>query len=139
MSGLQIDGLTVRYDATVAVDNFTLHVEEGTVFGLVGPSGCGKSTLLRAVAGLVEPASGRIRWDSTDLSRAPTHKRDIGLMFQDHALFTHRSVAENVGFGLKMRGVDGPDRRQRVDQLLEMVGLVGFADRSVERLSGGEA
>lgn len=139
MSGLQIDSLTVRFDATIAVDEVTLHVVEGSVFALVGPSGCGKSSLLRAVAGLVEPTSGSIRWDNTDLSGAPTHKRDIGLMFQDHALFTHRSVAENIGFGLKMQGVDIRARRRRVDELLEMVGLAGLGHRSVERLSGGEA
>ena len=139
MSGLRIDALTVRYGATTAVDAVDLLVPTGSVLALVGPSGCGKSTLLRAVAGLVEPAAGSIVWNDTDITSTPTHQRDIGLMFQDHALFTHRSVADNIAFGLKMAGMATAARQARVDELLALVGLEGFGARSVEGLSGGEA
>lgn len=139
MSGLAISGLTVRFGTTVAVDDLTTAVPTGEVLALVGASGCGKSTLLRAVAGLIVPDQGTIAWDDVSLDPVPTHERDIGLMFQDHALFSHRSVEENVGFGLKMAGVDTTSRRQRVNELLELVGLDGFGPRSVEGLSGGEA
>ena len=138
MTGLSIDAVTVRFDGTTAVDNVSLDVERGSVFALVGPSGCGKSTLLRAVAGLVRPDAGTIGWDSQELANVPTHERDFGLMFQDHALFTHRSVSENIEFGLKMAGMKRDDRADRVEQLLDLVGLAGFGSRRVEGLSGGE-
>ena len=93
---LEIDGLTVSYGPTVAVREASLRAAAGEIHALVGPSGCGKSTLLRAVAGLVSPDAGTIRWAGADLSNVPTERRSIGLMFQDHALFTHRSVADNT-------------------------------------------
>lgn len=136
---LSIRDLTVRYGDTVAVDRVSLDVPTGDVLALVGPSGCGKSSLLRAVAGLVEPAAGSIAWDGDTITALPPHQRDFGLMFQGHALFTHRSVADNIGFGLKMRGDSPAVRTRRVDELLELVGLEGFGPRSVEGLSGGEA
>ena len=136
---LSIDALTVRYGPKVAVDAVNIEVATGTVLALVGPSGCGKSTLLRSVAGLVEPTAGEISWDGESITRVPTHQRDIGLMFQDHALFTHRSVAENIGFGLKMSGVASAERATRAHELLALVGLEGFGERPIEGLSGGEA
>ena len=136
---LAVDNLTVRFDQTTAVDDLSLFVETGEVVALVGPSGCGKSTLLRVVAGLEAADTGTIRWDDTDLSGVPPHERDVGLMFQDHALFTHRTVAENVAFGLRMRGRGSAEQTARVDELLALVGLPGFGSRSVDRLSGGEA
>lgn len=136
---LTIDALTVRYGDTTAVHDVNLTIESGDVLALVGPSGCGKSTLLRTVAGLVEPSHGRVIWRGRDITRVPTHQRGIGLMFQDHALFTHRSVADNIGFGLRMAGVDSTVRAARTQELLELVGLGGFGSRSVEGLSGGEA
>ena len=136
---LSLDGITVTFGSVTVVDDVSLRVDEGSVLGLVGPSGCGKSTLLRSVAGLVPLEAGTIAWRGDDLTAVPTERRDIGFMFQDHALFTHRTVAENVGFGLRMRGVGWNERRARVDELLHLVGLAGFGDRSVERLSGGEA
>lgn len=136
---LTITGLTVRYGDTVAVDDVSLEVPTGEILALVGPSGCGKSTLLRAVAGLVVPNAGEIAWDGSPMTALATHERDVGLMFQSHALFTHRSVAENIGFGLKMAGVAAAPRRERVEQLLDLVGLEGFGPRAIEGLSGGEA
>ncbi len=127
--------LTVRFGAVTAVDAVTLDVADGSVLALLGPSGCGKSTLLRAVAGIEPPASGSVLWDDVDLARIPLHRRRFGLMFQDGVLFPHRTVAGNVGYGLRGR----PDAPDRVAELLEMVGLAGYQDRRVATLSGGEA
>ena len=136
---LAIESLTVRYGDTTAVDDVSLEIDSGEVLALVGPSGCGKSTLLRTIAGLVEPADGHVIWQGRDITHVPTHQRGIGLMFQDHALFTHRNVADNIGFGLKMAGADSATRAARIQELLALVGLEGFGPRSVEGLSGGEA
>ena len=136
---LQLRDVSVDYGATRAVDSVSVVVEPGTVLALVGPSGCGKSSLLRAIAGLVPLAAGTVSWNGTDLTSTPTEQRDLGFMFQDHALFTHRNVADNVAFGLRMQGVPAPARTARVDELLALVGLDGFGSRSVEGLSGGEA
>ena len=136
---LQLRDVSVDYGATRAVDSVSVVVEPGTVLALVGPSGCGKSSLLRAIAGLVPLAGGTVSWNGMDLTSTPTEQRDLGFMFQDHALFTHRNVADNVAFGLRMQGVPAPARTARVDELLALVGLDGFGSRSVEGLSGGEA
>ncbi len=138
-SGLSVDSLTVRFDGHPAVNTVSLAVAEKSVLALVGPSGCGKSTLLRAVAGLVIADEGAVGWNGADITNKPAHQRDIGLMFQNHALFSHRSVAQNIGFGLRMRGDDRLTIRQRVGELLDLVGLVGFEKRQVQSLSGGEA
>ncbi len=136
---LELRQVSVDYGSTRAVDSVSVTVETGTVLALVGPSGCGKSSLLRAIAGLVPLAGGAVAWDGDELTARPTEQRDLGFMFQDHALFTHRNVADNVGFGLRMRGVSAVERKARVQELLAMVGLDGFEARSVEDLSGGEA
>lgn len=137
--GLAAEDLTVRFGPTVALDGVSLAVAPGEVVALVGPSGCGKSTLLRVLAGLEVPAAGRVSWDGADLTRRPPHERGFGLMFQDHALFPHRTVGENVAFGPRMRGDAAADRRARVAEVLELVGLAGFEERTVDTLSGGEA
>ena len=135
---LEIRHLTVRYGAKTALDDVTLSSPAGTVTAVVGPSGCGKSTLLRAVAGLVRPTGGEVLWAGRTLRGVPAHERGFGLMFQDYALFPHRSVAENVAFGLRMRG-DAPDAvEERVSELLASVGLTDFGPRRVTQLSGGE-
>lgn len=135
---LEIEGVTTRFGAKIALDDLSLDVSAGEVVSLLGASGSGKSTLLRVVAGLQRPDSGRVRLDGQDLARVPPHRRGIGLVFQDHALFHHRDVAANVAFGLRMRG-DAPDQiDRRVGELLELVGLHGFERRSVATLSGGE-
>lgn len=136
---LELRNVTVDYGATRAVNAVSVAVEVATVLALVGPSGCGKSSLLRAIAGLVPLAGGHVIWDGDDLTATPTEQRDLGFMFQDHALFTHRNVADNVAFGLRMQGVPTAARKTRVDELLALVGLEGFGSRSVEGLSGGEA
>ena len=107
---------------------------------MLGPSGSGKSTLLRAVAGLERPTAGRVRWDGDDLADVPPHRRQFGLMFQDHALFPHRDVLGNVAFGLRMqkRSASGVDPDAGARAALDRVGLAGFEHRRVRELSGGE-
>ncbi len=135
---LECRDLTVTYGRTVALDHLNLTVNNGEILGVVGPSGCGKSTLLRVIAGLEQPDSGTVSWDQSDLSETPVHLRRFGLMFQGYALFPHKTVAGNVGFGLKMAGLDRLQIVTRVEEALEWVGLPGYGDRRVEKLSGGE-
>ncbi|MBZ5734837.1 ABC transporter ATP-binding protein [Nocardioides sp. TRM66260-LWL] len=134
---LRLEGLEVAYDGVPAVRGVDLDVPDGEVLAVLGPSGCGKSTLLRAVAGL-EAAAGRVRWDGTDLSRVPTHRRGFALMFQDGQLFGHLSVARNVGYPLRLRRRPRAEIAARVAELLALVGLDGFEDRLPGSLSGGE-
>lgn len=135
---LEVRDLTVRFGATVAVEDVDVDVPTGSVLAVLGPSGCGKSTLLRAVAGLEVPTSGSVRYDGHDLARVPTHRRDFALMFQDGQLFPHLDVADNVGYPLRLRGRGRAARRSRVAELLELVDLPGFGDRMPAGLSGGE-
>jgi len=130
--------LTVRFGAKAVLDDASIAVEPGEVVAVLGPSGSGKSTLLRVIAGLQKPDSGAVLWRGDDITSTPAHERGFGLMFQDYALFPHRSVAANVAFGLEMRRVGGAVARSRVDELLDLVGLTGMAGRSVTELSGGE-
>lgn len=127
-----------RGSATTAVDGVDLDVARGEVVAILGPSGCGKSSLLRAVAGLEPVASGRVLWDGADVAGVPVHRRGFGLMFQDGQLFAHRDVAGNVEYGLRMQRVPRDQRRTRVAELLEVVGLPGSGRRSVATMSGGE-
>ncbi|QFG69712.1 ABC transporter ATP-binding protein [Ornithinimicrobium pratense] len=135
---LELEDVTVRFDETTAVDDVSLDLEEGQVLAVLGPSGCGKSTLLRAVAGLERLDSGRITWHGRDLAGVPTHRRGFALMFQDGQLFAHASVADNIAYSLRLRGVARAARTSRVGELLELVGLPGYADRRTTTLSGGE-
>jgi thiamine transport system ATP-binding protein len=136
-TALSVRGLSVSYDRTPAVVDAALELDEGRVLAVLGPSGCGKSTLLRAVAGL-EPADGEVRWRGEDLSRTPTHRRGFALMFQDGQLFPQLSVAGNVGYPLRIRRTPRTRVSVRVTELLDLVGLAGFADRLPATLSGGE-
>jgi thiamine transport system ATP-binding protein len=137
--GLDATGLVVRFGSTVALDRVDVQVAPGEIVAVLGPSGCGKSTLLRAIAGLEPPDAGSVRWDGEDLGRTPAHQRGFGLMFQDHALFPHRDVDENVGFGLRMQHLPPKERSARAAEMLRLVGLDGFGARRVDTLSGGEA
>ncbi len=135
---LEIEGLTVTYGDVVAIDNLDLTIEPGEIVSLLGPSGSGKSTLLRAVAGLEKPTAGILRWNGGDLAAIPVHRRGFGLMFQDYALFPHRTVAANVAFGLEMMHKSRAEIGERVDTVLSLVGLQGYGDRAIGHLSGGQ-
>ena len=135
---LEVDGLTVSYDGVPAVRDASIELPDGQVLAVLGPSGCGKSTLLRAVAGLEPPVTGSVSWDGADLAGVPTHKRGFALMFQDGQLFGHLTVARNVGYALRLRRLDKASTDARVAELLELVGLDGYADRLPATLSGGE-
>ena len=135
---LEVDGLTVAYGPVVAVQELQLTAEPGEVLAVLGPSGCGKSTLLRAVAGLEPPRAGTIHLDDRSLDGLRPDQRDVGLMFQEHALFPHRTVADNVAFGPRMRGHDRAEVRRLVDDALALVDLAELGDRGITELSGGE-
>lgn len=138
MTGLEVRQLTVRYGTTVAVDGVSLSVAPGEIVSLVGPSGCGKSSLLGAIVGVVPPARGTVAFAGHDVTAAPVHTRGFGLVFQDGQLFPHRSVAGNVGYGLEAQRLPREQRRERIAELLHLVGLAGFEDRGIAELSGGE-
>jgi thiamine transport system ATP-binding protein len=135
---LSVEDVSVRFDGSAALDHASLEVPAAETITVLGPSGSGKTTLLRVVAGLQLPDDGRVLVDGVDLAGIPPHRRGIGLVFQDHALFPHRDVAENVGFGLRMRGDADAAIASRTRELLELVGLAGFEHRAVGTLSGGE-
>lgn len=134
---LSLREVSVRYDGSPALTDVSLDLPDGQVLAVLGPSGSGKSTLLRAVAGL-EQSTGTIAWDDRDLAGVPTHKRGFALMFQDGQLFGHLTVAANVGYPLRLRHVPRPRRRERVAELLALVGLAGYERRLPGTLSGGE-
>jgi thiamine transport system ATP-binding protein len=135
---VELNSVSVRYGEAVAVDDLTLAIDSGERFALMGPSGSGKSTLLRAVAGLEPLESGTIHIDGTDVTNLVAHRRPVGLMFQEYALFPHMSVIDNVGYGLRMLGVAREATRDTSAGLLDLAGLRGFEDRKPDSLSGGE-
>lgn len=138
-NGLAVTHVSVAYRRDeLIVREASLAVARGEVVALLGPSGCGKSTLLRAIAGLEPLADGSVSWDGADLARVPPHRREFGLVFQDGQLFSHRSVAENIAYGLRVQRMARPEREARVAELLELVGLPGFGARAVTELSGGQ-
>jgi thiamine transport system ATP-binding protein len=135
---LRIENVSVRFGKLPALAGVTFDVAEGEVVTILGPSGSGKSTLLRVIAGLQHPDTGSVHLRGRDLASVPPHRRGIGLVFQDHALFQHRDIAGNVAFGLRMQGVPAEETGGRVREVLRLVGLEGFERRSVATLSGGE-
>ena len=135
---LSLSGVSVGFGEMTAVDDVDLSVADGDVLAVLGPSGCGKSTLLRAIAGLEPVRTGTIAWDGQDLTGTPTHRRGFALMFQDGQLFDHLTVARNVGYAPRLRGTASRAVRADVEDLLELVGLAGYADRLPRTLSGGE-
>ena len=135
---LDIDNIAAHYGSTQVLKDLSLSVKAGELVSLLGSSGCGKTTTLRLVAGFLTPTSGTIRLGDRDLTRLPAHQRDIGLVFQNYALFPHLSVLDNVAFGLKQRKIEPAERTRRAKAMLERVGLADFADRLPGALSGGQ-
>ena len=135
---LALSGLTKTYGPALAVDHVTLRIATGEMVALLGPSGCGKTTTLRMIAGLIEPTSGDIVLGGRSLTGVAVHRRNIGMLFQNYALFPHMSVGENIAFGLETRGVHRREAAVRVKEALALVQLDGYAARLPRALSGGQ-
>src|SRR3954454_3128227 len=138
MALLEISGASKRFGAVTAVDRVFLSIERGEVFALLGPSGCGKTTLLRLIAGFETPNEGRIVIDGTDITAVPRYARPVNMMFQSYALFPHLDVAGNIAFGLRQEGMPRRRRAARVEEMLALGQMTGFAKRRPHELSGGQ-
>ena len=136
--GIEIRDLVVGYGSQPVIDGLSLTIADGSLFTLLGPSGCGKTTLLRTIAGFIPVRSGALRFGERDVTALPAHQRDIGMVFQDYALFPDKSVFDNVAYGLRARRRDAATIRATVGEYLERVGLSAFADRMPAALSGGQ-
>src|SRR5712672_3421717 len=137
-ASVRLKELTKLFRETRAVDRLSLTIEPGSMVALLGPSGCGKTTTLRMIAGLMEPSAGEIFLDDRPITRIPAHRRNIGMLFQNYALFPHMTVAQNVAFGLQMRRLRQSELREKVEAALAMVRLKEYADRLPAALSGGQ-
>jgi putative spermidine/putrescine transport system ATP-binding protein len=135
---LSIESITVSYGATRVLDRVSLGVERGEMIALLGSSGCGKTTLLRSIAGFVLPESGTISIDGKDITRLPPEARETAMMFQSYALWPHMNVADNIAYGLRMRGWKKDAIAARVEEMLKLLQLEGFGPRQVTQLSGGQ-
>jgi len=135
---VRLEGVTKRFDDVVAVDDLSLDIERGAFFALLGPSGCGKTTTLRMIGGFEEPSEGRILLADRDVTGLPPYRRDVNTVFQSYALFPHLSIGENVAFGLRRKGVRGPQLQGRVREILRLVALEGYDKRKPRQLSGGQ-
>lgn len=138
MTAVRFDHITKRFDATVALDDVNLTIDPGELFFLLGPSGCGKSTLLRLIAGLHAPTSGRVLFNDRDVTPLTTEHRNAVMVFQSYALWPHMTVAQNVAFGLNVRGVKGAAQAARVGEVLSLVRMAEYAGRKPNQLSGGQ-
>jgi putative spermidine/putrescine transport system ATP-binding protein len=135
---ITLRGLRKTFGTVVAVDNLDLEIATGEFFAMLGPSGSGKTTVLRMIAGFETPDAGRIELGGVDATRLPPFRRDVNTVFQDYALFPHMTVAQNVGYGLRVRRVGKSELRTRVAEALELVRLPGYGDRKPAQLSGGQ-
>jgi spermidine/putrescine ABC transporter ATP-binding subunit len=138
MSQVEVIGVQKRYGVLAALDNVSLKFVDGEFFGLLGPSGSGKTTLLRAIAGFIELDQGQVLLDGEDIGPIPVHRRDIGMVFQNYALFPHMTVFDNVAFGLSVRKLASDEIKRRVDEILGLVRLGGLQARKPKQLSGGQ-
>lgn len=135
---VELSGIVKRFGAVTAVHRMDLDIAEGSFVTLLGPSGCGKTTTLRMVAGLLDPSEGEITIKGRSVTHTPIHKRNLGLVFQNYALFPHKTIFDNVAFGLKYRGVSRADAAERVKRALSLVQLPDVGDRYPRQLSGGQ-
>src|SRR5262245_35417790 len=138
MSRVRLVNVSKHYGPTVAVEHVDIDVAEGEFVTLLGPSGCGKTTTLRMIAGLIEPTTGQIFFDQQEVTPLPPNTRNIGFVFQAPALFPHMSVADNISFGLSVKGQAKQFIQSRVAEMLSLVDLVGYGDRLPRQLSGGQ-
>jgi spermidine/putrescine ABC transporter ATP-binding subunit len=138
VAGVALTDVTKRFGSVEAVSHVSLQVEEGEFFSLLGPSGCGKTTMLRMLAGFIAPSTGVIFIGGQNVTGLPPEKRDVGIVFQNYAIFPHMNVYDNIAFGLRMRKVAGPELNRRVRAALDQVGLRGFESRYQREMSGGE-
>ena len=138
MATLELQGLTKRFGEFTAVDSMNLKAAEGEMIALLGGSGCGKTTTLRMIAGFTEPTAGQILVDGKNVSTIPPYRRNIGIFFQNYALFPHMTVFENVAFGLKLQKLPKNEIRERVEHMLALVKLTGMDKRYPRQLSGGQ-
>lgn len=139
MDGLSVLNISKSFQETTALTDVSFEVAISEIVAILGPSGCGKSTLLSIIAGIEKPDQGDISWNGASILNKPAHQRGFGLMFQDLALFPHKNVYENVAFGLKLRKQPASEIKNRVQEVLEMVGLEGYEERDINTLSGGQA
>ncbi len=137
-TAVELKNVTLRYGNFTAVDNVSLTIDKGQFITLLGPSGCGKTTILRSLAGLVAPTSGEITIAGRLVNDVPIHKRNIGLVFQNYALFPHKTIFDNVAFGLKYRNVPKDEIKKKVTRALEIVRLPGVEKKVPSELSGGQ-
>ncbi|WFU42186.1 ABC transporter ATP-binding protein [Bradyrhizobium sp. CB82] len=137
-SEVRLERLSKEYGRMVAVDNVSLAIEPGHMVALLGPSGCGKTTCLRMIAGLIRPTSGDVFVNNAKVTGLPVHRRNIGMLFQNYALFPHMTIEENIAFGLEMRGVGKAEAAQKVAAALNLVQLSSFGKRYPAQLSGGQ-
>ncbi|HEY2327308.1 MAG TPA: ABC transporter ATP-binding protein [Gaiellaceae bacterium] len=135
---VELTGIRKRYTDVDAVAGVDLNVADGEFFTLLGPSGSGKTTTLRIIAGFEHPDEGTVKIGGTDITNRPPFQRDVNTVFQDYALFPHMTVADNVGYGLKVRGIDRAERKERVDEVLDRVRLGSYGNRKPIQLSGGQ-
>ena len=138
MASVDIIGIRKLYGDTVALSDINISIDSGSFYTLLGPSGCGKTTLLRTIEGFHAQTAGQIKVDGQSIENLPAYRRDVGMVFQDYAIFPHLSVRDNVAFGLKQRKVPAPEIAARVDRVLDVVQLGRFADRMPHELSGGQ-
>ena len=137
-SAIQFDKVSRHFGEVKAVDHADLEIQDGEFFSMLGPSGSGKTTCLRMIAGFDRPTSGHIYLYGQDVSNLPPYERDVNTVFQDYALFPHMNVGDNIGYGLMIKKVETSERKKRVDEMLELVQLSGFAERKPSQLSGGQ-
>jgi putative spermidine/putrescine transport system ATP-binding protein len=135
---IRFENVSKYFGSVRAVEQANLEIQDGEFFSLLGPSGSGKTTCLRMIAGFETPSSGHIYLYGQDVSNLPPYERDVNTVFQDYALFPHMSVGDNIAYGLMVKGVPKPERIKRVDEMLELVQLAGYADRKPSQLSGGQ-